>query len=269
MRVVLQFAVAVAEYLVGLLVLAYVACTGRRGRAEARAGERGSGPRPRCREETRLKERGVGKPLGARLVAVVGFTALSLSGCTYLRHRGEDAADMFDMGVTWSGKPYLSLHMCLLGLASVGGGEMEGGFAGLGNGAFGSQRHFHRNVGLLTWSRCELAWGDNFDPAKPETIESFEIGPVGWAEKPRRKPPYAFACTKYFHLGFVGLVNNVRFAEIADFLLGWTTFDLCGDDGTPPGSGDWPWQRNQPAQKPDSPSTPSEPRGAEPRYPNP
>ena len=181
---------------------------------------------------------------------------LSLQGCTYLRHRGDDAADMIDIGVTWSKEPYLSAHLCLVGLASLGGGRMNGSFAGLGYGEFGSQRHYHRNVGLLAWSRSELGWGDGFDPAKPETLESFEIGPIGWAQKPRRRPPYAFACTKYLHLGYVGLLQNVRFAEIADFLLGWTTFDLCGDDGTEPGTGDWPWQRHKSPQMPASTPTP-------------
>lgn len=191
----------------------------------------------------------------ARQIIPLGLVLLSLQGCTYLRHRGEDAAEMFDIGMTWSSKPQLSLHMCLLGLASLGGGEMDGRFAGLGNGQFGAQRHYHRNVGLLAWSRCELAWGEDFDPAKPETLESFEIGPIGWAEKPRRRPPYAFACTKYLHLGYVGLVNNVRFAEIADFLLGWTGFDLCGDDGAARGAGDWPWRQQAPRPEP-SPAPP-------------
>ena len=48
----------------------------------------------------------------------------------------------------------------------------------------------------------------------------------------------------------MGLVANVRFAEIADFLLGWTTFDLAGDDGKKPGEGDWPWRKDKPRKKP-------------------
>jgi len=40
---------------------------------------------------------------------------------------------------------------------------------------------------------------------------------------------------KCFHVGYVGLVGNVRFMEIFDFLTGWFAFDLCGDDGQPYG----------------------------------
>jgi len=34
----------------------------------------------------------------------------------------------------------------------------------------------------------------------------------------------------YVHLGHVGLVANFHWAEILDFALGWTTFDLEGED---------------------------------------
>jgi hypothetical protein len=34
----------------------------------------------------------------------------------------------------------------------------------------------------------------------------------------------------YVHLGHVGLVANFHWAEILDFVLGWTTFDLEGED---------------------------------------
>jgi len=44
----------------------------------------------------------------------------------------------------------------------------------------------------------------------------------------------------YIHLGRFGLVLNIRYTEMLDFLLGWTTFDLAGDDGTK--FGDWPWR---------------------------
>jgi len=38
----------------------------------------------------------------------------------------------------------------------------------------------------------------------------------------------------------VGIVANVRFTELLDFMLGFTTFDLCGDDGHKISK--WPWQ---------------------------
>ncbi len=192
----------------------------------------------------------MGVPAVAKRTGLVLTFAVLLSavqGCTYLRYRLDDAKEMGDFGVTWSKKPYVSVHACLLGLASIGGGRMEGQFAGVGGGKAGVMRHYHRNVGLLAWSYSELAWRD-FDVTKPDTLEAFHIGPVGWLQHPQRQPPYAFACTKYLHLGYVGLVNNLRFAEMADFLAGWATLDLAGDDGKD--RGDWPWRKDMPREKP-------------------
>lgn len=43
----------------------------------------------------------------------------------------------------------------------------------------------------------------------------------------------------YIHLGPVGLVANLRWGEIADFFLGFTTFDFAHDDGVE--FGHWGW----------------------------
>ncbi len=34
----------------------------------------------------------------------------------------------------------------------------------------------------------------------------------------------------YIHLGHVGLIANFRWCAILDFVMGWTTYDLMGDD---------------------------------------
>jgi hypothetical protein len=35
----------------------------------------------------------------------------------------------------------------------------------------------------------------------------------------------------FVHLGHVGLVMNIRWAELADFVLGWAAVDIGDDDG--------------------------------------
>ena len=47
----------------------------------------------------------------------------------------------------------------------------------------------------------------------------------------------------------MGGILNIRYLEIVDFLLGWTTFDLAGDDGHPYGK--WPWQKDDSGNLPD------------------
>jgi hypothetical protein len=53
----------------------------------------------------------------------------------------------------------------------------------------------------------------------------------------------------FVHLGHVGLVMNLRWGEVADFLVGWTTLDLAGDDGKR--FAHWPWMpaRPEPARQ--------------------
>ena len=130
-----------------------------------------------------------------RAIGAAAWLALALVACegwTYLRHRGGDAMDMMDIGVKWTKKPHFSANACLLGLGSLGAGRTNGRFAGLGGGRAGVLRQFHRNMGLLVWSYDEVAWGDDFDPEKPETLQRCHIGPVGWLSYPQRRPQYAF-----------------------------------------------------------------------------
>jgi hypothetical protein len=48
------------------------------------------------------------------------------------------------------------------------------------------------------------------------------------------------SCIHYLHVGFIGAAANLRYMEVVDFVLGLTTLDLGGDDGT--AIGRWPWR---------------------------
>lgn len=39
----------------------------------------------------------------------------------------------------------------------------------------------------------------------------------------------------------MGAVGNLNYLQMLDFMLGFFTIDVCGDDGTKHGA--WPWQR--------------------------
>jgi len=181
------------------------------------------------------------------LVLALGVVLGGVQGCTYLRYRGEDAADMVDLGVTWSKEPHYSFYLCGVSVASVGAGHVDGKFAGIGGGKVGVTPHYHKVLGLLLWSYEELGWG-TFDVTKPETLERQHVGPLGWILHFPRRPSYGPGCNHFIHLGYGGLVADLRYMEILDFLAGWTTFDLAGDDGKWPST--WPWQdataQNQP-----------------------
>jgi len=110
-----------------------------------------------------------------------------------MHDRGADALDMFDIGVTWTSKPYGSLSACALGLASIGAGMVDGHFFGIGGGRAGVMRHYQRNLGLILWSYDEVGWGDEVDPNDPNTLYRYYVGPIGWFAHPDRLPDYGFA----------------------------------------------------------------------------
>ncbi len=187
------------------------------------------------------------------LTACVGIALLviSLQGCAYLKNRGHDALQMADIGLTFSAKPYFSTYLCGFSVISFGAGKMDGHFLGWGGDTVGWQRLYHRDIGLGPWSYSEIGWGDQVDPAKPETFEQWYAGIMGWIQHPARRPAYGVACVHYIHLGWFGFVFNLRYTEALDFLMGWTTYDFCGDDnGVIFGEEDWPWWNDHPREKP-------------------
>ncbi|HUT35192.1 MAG TPA: hypothetical protein VNE39_17005 [Planctomycetota bacterium] len=131
---------------------------------------------------------------GAAIVLALGLALLA--GCShpasvgdYFAHRGNDLAQIVDLGVTWSSKPYGSVYACLLGFSSIGVGHVDGHFAGLGGGKVGVFRHYHKVCGLLLWTYEELGWRE-FDITKPETLYRWHNGPIGYVKYFERKPAY-------------------------------------------------------------------------------
>jgi len=130
---------------------------------------------------------------------VLALALAAATGCShpasigdYFVHRGNDAAQMMDLGVTWTSEPYWSVYACLLGLSSIGAGHVDGEFCGLGGGQFAVMRHYHKVCGLLLWTYEELGW-DTFDVTKPETLYRWQNGPIGYACYYERKPAYGFS----------------------------------------------------------------------------
>jgi hypothetical protein len=111
---------------------------------------------------------------------------------------------------------------------------------GWGGGQIGVTKHYNKCWGL-GYGREEIGWGD-FDKDRPETLYVDYSGVLGIVLPPyRNEPAYTPACVHFFpHLGFVGLVWNARWYEMADFAVGFTGLDLAGDDGVK--IGHWPWQ---------------------------
>ncbi|MFW6162728.1 MAG: hypothetical protein ACODAJ_08140 [Planctomycetota bacterium] len=111
---------------------------------------------------------------------------LACQGCTFLRKawvytgdRVKDGADMVDVGMTFSGSRSYSAYGCLGSLFSVGGGQIDGYFVGIGGSRVGAFRHYNKTIGLGLYSYEEFGWGD-FDRSDPATLDRKHKGLIGW-----------------------------------------------------------------------------------------
>jgi len=174
-------------------------------------------------------------------VLVIAASLGASTGCTYLRYRLDDALEIADIGVTVSYKPGLTVWFAApFSLAAGIGGHTDGYLVGLGGGKPLFTRHYLNAMGFLVFGFEESGWGD-FDPKDPATLYRTYQGVLGIpASLVLARPAYVPTCTHEVHILFIGLVGNLRYMEIIDFVLGFTTLDIAGDDGKK--MGHWPWR---------------------------
>jgi hypothetical protein len=170
------------------------------------------------------------------LSLVAAVLLLSLQGCTYLAHRGQDAMEVIDLGVTVSKEPGFAFYYDFIPVVPIGVGYVDGYFAGLGGGRAGTMKHYEKSYGAILWGQEEVGFGD-YDKAVPESLNFQRSGLIGLVKGPVPGPDYMISCPHYVHLGWVGVVASPRYLQMLDFILGFTTLDICHDDGV--ASGTW------------------------------
>ena len=188
------------------------------------------------------------RSLTLRLPAALlsGLVLLGASGCSqmYLQHRAEDFLDMMDIGLTWSSKPGFAAYYDLTPFVPIGFSYVDGYFIGVGGGQVGHMRYYEKSFGVILYGEEEVGFGPGFDKNEPETVNFQRVGAIGvgqgLAEGRLPGPDYFPTCLHYIHLGYLGAVGNLRYLQILDFLLGWTTLDICFDDGVERGGAERP-----------------------------
>ena len=164
------------------------------------------------------------------VVAAAALGAVSFSsGCAYLEDRGNDALDIFELGVTTSEKPQLSIYAGVVNVITIGYAETDGTFYGLARRQVAAMPFRNRTVGYLLWGKEQLAYGD-FNAADENSPEPWKVGQIGLVQGTRIPPHEMANCPKLLHLGWVGIQANCHFGELADFLLGWFGADIMSDD---------------------------------------
>jgi len=174
-----------------------------------------------------------------RWLVVLGLMGLVLSstGCKYIQYRAEDMVEMLDIGVTFSGEPNLGLYACFASIVCLGFSDVDGWFFGMGGGQLGLIRHKNKCYGAMYSGVEDVVWGRGRHRRHYKHPMGMNAVLGG-----RRLPPPAYcpACTHYLHLGFIGAVANAKYAEMIDFIIGFSTLDIACDDGRKMGR--WFWQ---------------------------
>jgi hypothetical protein len=68
----------------------------------------------------------------------------------------------------------------------------------------------------------------------PVTRPEYGKGVVTLIQHDNRPPPITYMqCRRNIHLGWIGIHASGRPLDILDFILGWTTLDILGDDNPP------------------------------------
>lgn len=196
------------------------------------------------------------------VLLIGGVMLLSACGCCYLQNRGADLLDCVDFGLTFTKRPTFAAYFRtpIVPVAGALGGYVDGYFVGVGGGNAGLMRHYEKSYGMFLkdprpddpdafWSRIpiplilscyeEVAYGD-FDKDDSEQVHAQRVGLVGLFQGPFPGPDYFFGCPHYLHIGWIGVVVTPRYNEWLDFIVGFTTLDISGDDGRPRGY--WPGQ---------------------------
>ena len=194
----------------------------------------------------------------AVLMVTQGCAALDAVG-TYAVHRYEDLGEIADVGLTFTKTPQVGLYWNSLEIIVFGASDLDGYFLGWGGGQIGVTRMYARCWGfgfgeeIIGWGP-ELGEPGEVDESRDDILVKRRSGFVGIlssiaggdaGENFGQGPDYTPACVHFFpHIGYFGIVWNVRYTEIVDFMLGWVGLDICGDDGYTVGK--WSFPRRKP-----------------------
>ena len=154
-----------------------------------------------------------------------------LTSCAYLHNRGNDALDVFDVGVTITEEPRVSVYAGFMNLMSLGYANLDQGtLIGIGSREIGAIPMRQNASGIIVYGREQFAFGSNCNPEDPDSPEPWAAGILALPEGPAPPPKKILYSPKVLHLGWLGLTLNCKIGEFADFVLGWATVDFMDDD---------------------------------------
>ena len=159
------------------------------------------------------------------LSAVLATLVLS-SGCAYMKDRGHDALNIFDIGITVTKQPHFGIYAGFNSLLAAGYTDIpDGWLLGLGHTHFGALDMRYHGAGALL-EGYEAQGYDDFDKNDPNSPRERGMGFGMLYSHTPRTIPEAMQCNKIVHVGWIGLDLNCKIGGLLNFIVGWTTFSL-------------------------------------------
>ncbi len=163
-----------------------------------------------------------------------------LNGCAYLEARGRDALDMLDVGITVTDEPDFAFYVDFFNITPLGYSNVDGKVFGIGNRQAGLLDYTSHHWGVLLAGEDRELSGE-FNSKDPHLtrndhrdiaeLPTYNSGLMKMSQDGNKPPSLQFAeCQRGLHLGWIGIHMNVRPVDFLDFILGWTTLDIVGDD---------------------------------------
>jgi len=168
--------------------------------------------------------------------------ACLFSGCAYMKDRGNDLIDIMDLGITVNDKiePQFGLYIDFFNILPLGYSHIEAKTIGFGNRQGGWLYYADDSWGVIFWGREMKALGE-FNPKDPHRTRKdqreatewpyYNVGLARMISEDDSPPTAQFIeCQRVLHLGWIGIFAHLRPIDVVDFILGWTTLDIVGDD---------------------------------------
>jgi len=105
-------------------------------------------------------------------------TVAATQGCTYLKYRAEDAAEIWEIGFTWTDRSTVAFYSSFESIATLGYGKVDGTFVGWGGGRIGVTPHYAECWGAGVVGRERIGWR-TFDKDDPDTLSRQYVGLLG------------------------------------------------------------------------------------------
>lgn len=171
----------------------------------------------------------------AKSLSLCVILTITLSGCSYLKNRGNDILDIADAGLTvgLEREPGMAMYAQVTPIASLGFSKVDGAYLGLADREAGALFIEHKAHGVLLWGQEALGIGPTELSAKGRA-NVYGQGALRVAKRGDHPSWKKWADVQAsVHIGWFGVHARVKPMQAIDFITGIFFWDMLGDNDFP------------------------------------